>query len=141
LQFTKDVHFILIHLLNQRFADWQDPAGAITWNKWDKGDNPAVKALFGYARNDKASKEDADKGRAGRVILDDLYLPPKSDEVLVFMHNSIDRFTGGVRQHMLFGEEVVGQKDVLRLRLIVLDGSRLSPPSSSRANRLNCDPS
>lgn len=109
--------------LNRRFADLEDPDDGRSWDKWDKADNPAVKALFGYARDNKASKEDI--GQSGRIVLDDLYLLPNSAEALVFMHNSIDRFTGGVRQNLLFSEEAVGQKDVLHLRLTVLDGNKI----------------
>jgi CRISPR/Cas system CSM-associated protein Csm3 (group 7 of RAMP superfamily) len=113
--------------LNQRFADTENPTDRSTWDKSDKAENPAVRALFGHARDDKAGKENKDTGRAGQILLDDLYLRPGPSEVLVFMHNSIDRFTGGARQYLLYGEELVGQKDLLHLRLTVLAGDPIDP--------------
>jgi len=65
------------------------------------GDNPAVKALFGYAL-------DSDGTRVrGNVILSDLYLEPKEDAEKVFSHVAIDRFTGGARDGMLFQQKAV----------------------------------
>lgn len=67
-------------------------------------ENEAVRTLFGYA---KAKEEDRDheEGRSGCVIFDDLYLP--AQRTLKMPHNSIDRFTGGTRDKVLFAEEVV----------------------------------
>lgn len=63
---------------------------------------PAVRALFGEAR----VGGDEGEGRRGRVIIDDIVLatrPPAGR----LAHNSIDRFTGGVRDHLLFDEEAL----------------------------------
>lgn len=95
----------------QPFADELDDI-----SEYGKSDNKAVKALFGYAKDDKNSQY---KGQAGHVLLDDVYLPPKPEEAFVLVHNGIDRFTGGVRNHVLFSEELIGQKDVLDFRLTI----------------------
>ena len=71
----------------------------------DKG-STAVRELFGTVK-DKIDPdregESADKGQAGRVLLDDAWIEAKS---AVMPHNSIDRFTGGVRNGVLFTEEL-----------------------------------
>ncbi len=61
--------------------------------------NPAVKALFGYAL------ESNESGARGNIILSDLYLEPKEEAEKVFSHVSIDRFTGGAREGMLFQQK------------------------------------
>lgn len=63
-------------------------------------DNPAVRELFGYAKDKKDS-------RAGKIWMDDIYLAVPKNVVKTQMHNSIDRFTGGVRGGALFSEEIV----------------------------------
>jgi CRISPR/Cas system CSM-associated protein Csm3 (group 7 of RAMP superfamily) len=83
-----------------------------------------VKTLFGFARDDReaadaqrvSSREE--RGRAGRVFIDDGYLNLRSDELKLMMHNAIDRFTGGVREHMLFSEELVW-KGAVELDLMI----------------------
>jgi len=61
--------------------------------------NPAVKALFGYAL------ESDEGGARGNVILSDLYLESKKEAEKVFSHVAIDRFTGGARDGMLFQQK------------------------------------
>jgi len=65
---------------------------------------PEVLALFGQIK-DKTEDGQQPQGWAGCLFIDDTYLPIHSSARL--MHNSIDRFTGGVREHMLFEEENV----------------------------------
>ena len=62
-------------------------------------DCPEVVELFGKAAGGEGA-------HAGRVLISDAWL---SDEptTLWQMHTSIDRFTGGVREGALFGEEVL----------------------------------
>ena len=62
--------------------------------------NPAVRALFGYA-NDAD-----DEGQVGAVLIEDALLPLTTPNIRL-THNSIDRFTGGVRHGVLFTEEVL----------------------------------
>ena len=70
----------------------------------------AMEALFGYA-DDKnkeidRGKEGHDK-RAGRLLIDDLHLPLDRFQPVRMMHNGVDRFTGGVRRHVLYSEELL----------------------------------
>jgi len=80
---------------------------------YDKAENNAVKSLFGFAKEDGG-------GQVGHLLLDDLYIKPNANQAITLQHNSIDRFTGGVREHMLFNEEFVGQKTVLDFSLTVI---------------------
>ncbi|MBK8880129.1 MAG: hypothetical protein IPN74_16840 [Haliscomenobacter sp.] len=82
--------------------------------------NPAVKALFGYALESDTT------GARGHVILSDLYLEPKQDAEKVFSHVAIDRFTGGARDGMLFQQKAASsdaftldiyEKEVLRRKI------------------------
>ncbi|MEA5446822.1 RAMP superfamily CRISPR-associated protein [Gammaproteobacteria bacterium AB-CW1] len=59
-----------------------------------------VKPLFGELKGDGS-------GQAGRLYLDDSYLSLDKVKSRILPHNSIDRFTGGVRDRVLFAEEVI----------------------------------
>ncbi|CAM2009564.1 RAMP superfamily CRISPR-associated protein [Acanthopleuribacter pedis] len=85
----------------------------------DLSDNPAVRELFGAAAD---SDGDEALGHAGRIFFNDLYLKPETVHYLI--HNGIDPFTGGVRRHVLYSEEVVVQP--LTLTLAVADAAGLS---------------
>lgn len=95
------------HRLAQRFAEhdsaWQDGAPAAP---------PEVAELFGEIRDD-------DQGHAGRVIIEDALLSPAEfkGSVQVHTHNVIDRFAGGVRNHLLFSEQMLWQGEIA-LRLV-----------------------
>lgn len=71
--------------------------------------NPAVIALFGYAKDKKDNN--TTEGRAGNVVIDDVYLDVKPT-LSQLMHTGIDRFTGGVRDGALFAEEMLWQSDI-----------------------------
>lgn len=80
---------------------------------YDKSDHcPEVRELFGYARDDKTTKEGEKAGQAGHLFLDDTFLSFTLEDLELMMHNAIDRFTGGVREHMLFSEELVWKKEI-----------------------------
>ncbi len=80
---------------------------------YDKSDHwPEVRELFGYARDDKTTKEGEKAGQAGHLFLDDTFLSFTTNDLELMMHNAIDRFTGGVREHMLFSEELVWKKEI-----------------------------
>lgn len=79
----------------------------------DDTPDQAAKALFGYV-------DECGDGRAGRVLIDDLRLSAAAARIAVIQHNSLDRFTGGVRRGILFSEEVVGGAP-FKLRLHVRD--------------------
>ena len=79
---------------------------------------PTITELFGFTAQD-------DNGititRPGKVLIDDVYLPVKPGNTMTLAHNSIDRFTGGVRNHMLYFEEVVTQKDSFDFYLTIVN--------------------
>jgi CRISPR/Cas system CSM-associated protein Csm3 (group 7 of RAMP superfamily) len=92
----------------------------------------AVAALFGHAkRKDEEAPPEPDqpaaevapaeqeRGRAGWIYLDDIYLDrglSSNREVHRQWHNGIDRFTGGVRNHVLYGEELIW-RNTLKIEL------------------------
>jgi CRISPR/Cas system CMR subunit Cmr4 (Cas7 group RAMP superfamily) len=73
---------------------------------------PEVRELFGFARDDKKKADGMPAGRVGHVLVDDAFLTFAGRDLQLMTHNAIDRFTGGVREHMLFMEELVWQKKV-----------------------------
>lgn len=89
--------------------------------------NRAVRTLFGFAKGDAA-------GQAGCLLIDDIYLDEYTAEknLQQVMHNAIDRFTGGVRNHMLFSEEMVW-KIPISFKITVLDDAVLDDPDIRRA--------
>lgn len=108
-------------------GDWATPDHVSAQNQKPTV-NPAVSDLFGQAKakDEEDTTSDAkDKGRAGLIYLDDIYLDA-GRKVHRQWHNGIDRFTGGVRQHVLYGEELIWQ-NTLKLTL------RIDP----RARELN----
>jgi len=76
-------------------------------------DCEAVKVLFGYAKDDDA--------QAGILAIHDVLIKP--DQTQQFMHNKIDRYTGGVIRGALFGELVLW-RTALTLRMEVIDTER-----------------
>lgn len=79
-----------------------DPEGAVGWDK--SNDCKAIQDLFGYAKDTGDGEE---SGQAGKLFFDDLYLEVDKETLQLMMHNVIDRFTGGVRQQLLFAEELI----------------------------------
>lgn len=95
-----------------------------TWtpNAEDRDTMPAcVRALLGEIKNNAAATGKA-SGMAGALFIDDAWVDVEPTTT-VLTHNAIDRFTGGVREHMLFDEQVV-YRGVLRVN-IALDVARL----------------
>lgn len=77
--------------------------------------NPAVKTLFGSAKN---SKDKHSAGQIGRVILSDMFEKGKTEKIL--NHVSIDRFTGGAIDGALFNEKVTtGIEKKIQLEILV----------------------
>lgn len=99
----------------------------------DDKDDPynQTNILFGFA-NDR----DKDKGQAGLILLKDVYVKQFDTHKFAphITHNSIDRFTGGVRDKVLYTEEVIWkqqfslslQVDPVRLHYLEQDGSKKS---------------
>jgi len=81
---------------------------------------PEVQEIFGVAGGQQGAQ-------AGRLIVDDAWLArPDTRGAMRVTHNVIDRFTGGVREHLLFTEEVLFQPAV-QLELRLRQAATLSP--------------
>ncbi|HFD17050.1 MAG TPA: hypothetical protein ENJ38_12210 [Rhodospirillales bacterium] len=63
----------------------------------------ALDALLGAVKN--GDEEAAGKGCAGALFIDDTGIEADTGQVARLMHNAIDRFTGGVRDRVLYEEE------------------------------------
>ena len=77
----------------------------------DTDQNAGVTALFGFM----ADRQE-DGFHPGHLFFDDLHLP-MGDSCLTLTHNGLDRFTGGVRQQVLFSEQVVNNPLKLTLQI------------------------
>ena len=75
--------------------------------------NPVIRRIFGYCHDssngDEADSEDS--GRMGTVLLEDAELPRGLRGTHQMIHISNDPFTGGVKDQVLFSEEVVEPAD------------------------------
>jgi hypothetical protein len=108
---------------------------ASTLAAYDKNEHsPEVRELFGHVAAET-------NGNAGRVYIDDIELAkPNTSGVLRVTHNVIDRFTGGVREHLLFAEEVLYQPTSQGDEGIVVSLSIRRPETiSSEARLALCD--
>ncbi|OZB62254.1 MAG: hypothetical protein B7X31_10050 [Thiomonas sp. 13-66-29] len=116
------------HRLAGTWADDRAPQAA--------GDPPRpspVRALFGDIKDKQRSDAAQATGWAGCLFIDDVLLPLARQKTAAIMHNAIDRFTGGVRDRMLFQEQSLfgGEVDIP----LTLDLARLrqSPGQDSEA--------
>ncbi len=89
----------------------------------------AIAGLFG-------SIKDQAGGRAGQLVLDDLYLDQTEPATQTLSHSVIDRFTGGVRDHMLFQEEMIWGGGLIEPRIEILSAEALADDRSREALRL-----
>ncbi|MBO0613277.1 RAMP superfamily CRISPR-associated protein [Thiothrix fructosivorans] len=125
-------HRIAFHA--NRFSEqprWADDMTEDELNAYDKSEHcEAVKELFGFANDEQ--REDKHKGQAGHVLIDDAYREFSNTDLQIIMHNSIDRFSGSVRDHMLFSEEMVwgidekGDKKLVELQLTIKKDGKIS---------------
>lgn len=85
-----------------RYAQrWADDAAAGD----EKGlPAPEVRALLGEIRD---NGDNGPVGQAGCLFIDDAWVPLESERLARLMHIAIDRFTGGVRDRVLYEEEAV----------------------------------
>lgn len=91
--------------------DYLQPDESGKQKDFDKSEHcDVIQQLFGFA-SDEQRKGDH-KGQAGCVFIDDAYQSFTPTDLQIIMHNSIDRFSGSVRDHMLFSEEMVWGKGV-----------------------------
>lgn len=85
------------------------------FDNYSGGMNKAVGQLFGYQKD----KEDL---RRGICIFNDLFVEKNEEKEKVFNHVSIDRFTGGAIDGVLFSEKVIDGRDLkLKTRIMVKD--------------------
>lgn len=84
--------------------NWRDGLGGIKPEQtYDKAlHSQAVRALFGWSPE---GKERDQQGQAGVLWWSDLHLAPETVSPQTQWHNSIDRFTGGVRDGLLYAAE------------------------------------
>jgi CRISPR/Cas system CSM-associated protein Csm3 (group 7 of RAMP superfamily) len=74
--------------------------------------NKAVATIFG------ASKSHKYEGK-GKALFSDLFKEFNENEVKIFDHVKIDRFTGGAIDSALYNEKVVAQKDEWKIEIIL----------------------
>lgn len=121
---------------NGCFAEDLSPDQIVTWDKSERCDG--VRALFGYAKNRDSApgRSRDDTGRAGLVIVEDVHVDLSGEALQAHLHamihNSLDRFTGGVRNRMLFTEELLYRRD-FELRITLLPGIDKTDVSARRA--------
>lgn len=101
----------------EQFAEALADADHATWEK----SPDELTALFGDAGNEK----EGHSGQAGRLIVEDAIID--NPRTTIRTHNSIDRFTGGVRMGALFSEELLWQPS-FQLMLYLMPGTSLSEP-------------
>jgi len=92
--------------------------------------HPAVLDLFGSI----PGKDSAAKPRRGRVIIDDVLVPLAGnvEGLQTLMHNSVDRFTGGVRDKILFSERLAF-KGSFSVKITILKGASEATENADKA--------
>lgn len=105
--------------------DYLEPDEAGKQKDFDKSEHcDVIQQLFGFASDEQRKGEH--KGQAGCVFIDDAYQTFTPNDLQIIMHNSIDRFSGSVRDHMLFSEEMVWGKGV-NLQLTIKKDAAITP--------------
>jgi len=79
--------------------------------------NEMVKQLFGFASNND------ENGTIGKIIFNDVYIPSANVAETIFMHNKIDRFTGGTIDTALYEEKVFVAKEPLTINYKIYKNS------------------
>lgn len=91
------------NLLSGHFADPEEGESEEAWLARFENthqNNTAVRELFGYVN------EETEEVRPGCLLFDDLYIH-RDIQATQLPHSGIDRFTGGVRDNVLFSEELL----------------------------------
>jgi hypothetical protein len=106
---------------NGVFADDLDQETLAAWDK--SMDCEGVRQVFGHAKNrgPEGAGHRQGTGQAGHVIIEDAQIQVSAADAQAMIHNSLDRFTGGVRDRMLFAEELVWRRPV-DLKITLLPG-------------------
>ena len=91
--------------------------------------NQAVQSLFGYCKSEEADTP----GQRGRILIDDVVVETAQQKVV--QHVSLDRFTGGARQGLLFSEKPVYKGEKLLLELVVSEADQIDKTARTSLKR------
>lgn len=92
--------------------------------------NALVTKVFGHAKD-----SDQQSGQVGCVLIDDVFL--EHNDFGIQMHNCIDRFTGGVRDHMLFSEELAWKSKQSITINMTFDRAKLNELTPQQKNAIH----
>ena len=87
---------------------WLEPGGIVP-----KGSAPGESLLFGEVR-------EGDTGLPGCIILSDLYVDPMKAKLTPLQHVSLDRFTQGPMDHLLYDELALGETE-LKFEITIIE--------------------
>lgn len=120
------------NVLNQKFVDDLTPEALAAWDKSE--DCKGVRQVFGFAKDRDPDGADGRQGtgHAGHLIVEDAQVRVTAADAQAMIHNSLDRFTGGVRDRLLFAEELIWRRPI-DLAIILLPGLERAEPSARRA--------
>ena len=106
-------HRVAFHYnrLNKVFSDKID---VNDFDKYTGENNEAVAMIFG------ASKGHVNEQK-GKALFSDMYKTFDTNQMKIFDHVKIDRFTGGASDSALFDEKVMAQKDIWDIHIILSD--------------------
>jgi len=93
--------------LNEKFADEVENI-----EEHIGQNNKAVHTLFGA---EKGHKNEA----KGKALFSDMFKTFNANEVKIFDHVKIDRFTGGAVDSALYNEKVIAQKDIWNVEIVL----------------------
>jgi len=121
------------NVLNGHFVEDLSPADLAAWDKSEHCEG--VRRVFGHAK-DGDGRTRAASGQAGHLLIDDVHVEIPAarlgEHVQAMIHNSLDRFTGGVRGRMLFTEELLYGVPI-ELGITLLPGLAAAEASDRRA--------
>ena len=118
-------HRVAFHYnqLTERFAETIADENHDLWQSRPE----ALSQLFGQNEViDKTNGNVITEAVAGRLIVEDSPVEFNQEDISVRYHNSIDRFTGGVRQGALYSEELIYQPK-LQVNVWLLPGKAIDP--------------
>ncbi len=79
--------------------------------------NEAVKFIFGHKK--EKDKKDNEIGQKGKALFSDMFNSFSKDEVKIFDHVKIDRFTGGAIDSALYNEKVMANRKSWNIKIIL----------------------
>lgn len=120
------------NVLNDKFVEELTPEALAAWDKSE--DCEKARQVFGHAkdRDPGGAGRRHGTGQAGHLIFEDAQLRVTAADAQAMIHNSLDRFTGGVRDRLLFAEELIWRKPI-DLAITLLPGLDGAEPSARRA--------